>query len=175
MGVGKTLICLAMILSTLHQVSEVPPHEVDISPVVTDHMLHTYPFGLAQELRHRLPPVPTGLALPSLSEICANILAVHDRSETHFSPHISALLTQKTCYYKYPPDTSCMRRAKAATINEVPEKVYLSKTTLVVVPPILVEQWMQEIEKHVDSGALKILRVEGELPGVNRLLDYDVS
>jgi SNF2 family DNA or RNA helicase len=68
-----------------------------------------------------------------------------------------------------------MRRAKAATINEVPEKVYLSKTTLVVVPPILVEQWMQEIEKHVESGALKILRVEGELPGVNRLLDYDVS
>jgi SNF2 family DNA or RNA helicase len=68
-----------------------------------------------------------------------------------------------------------MRRAKAALISQVPERVYLSKTTLVVVPPILVEQWIQEIEKHTEDGALKVLRVEGELPGVARLLDYDVS
>jgi SNF2 family DNA or RNA helicase len=68
-----------------------------------------------------------------------------------------------------------MRKAKAALISDIPERVYLSKTTLVIVPLILVEQWLQEIEKHVEPGALSVLRVEGELPGVNKLLEYDVS
>ena len=176
MGVGKTLICLAVILSTLHQPAEVPPHEIDISPPVTAHMLHTYPFGPAHELRFRIPPIRTDLTLPSLAEMCANMLAVRDRSSAADSgPHISGLLKQRVCYYKYPPDTSCMRAAKAAGISDVPERVYLSKATLIVVPEILIEQWLQEIEKHVEPGSLSVLKVDGELPSVQKLLEYDVS
>lgn len=179
MGVGKTLISLAVILSTLHQPAQIPQHEVEISPVVTAHQLHTYPFGPADELRSRLPrhtPIRIDLALPTLAEMCANILATRDRSAAaDVGPHMSQLLKQRICYYKYPPDTSCMRAAKAAYISDVPERIYLSKTTLVVVPQMLVEQWLHEIETHIEPGALSVLKVEGELPGIHKLLEYDVS
>jgi hypothetical protein len=176
MGVGKTLISLALVLSTLHQPAQIPPHEVDISPKVTAHQLHTYPFGPAQDVRSRIPPLRVDLALPSLAEMCANVLATRDRSAAaDVGPHMSKLLKQRICYYKYPPDTSCMRAVKAAYISDISERVYLSKTTLLVVPPILVDQWLHEIEKHVEHGALSVLKVEGELPGVHKLLEYDVS
>jgi hypothetical protein len=177
MGVGKTLMCLALITSTLHQSADPPPHEIDISPAVTAHMIHTYPFGRAHELRFRIPPIRTDLALPSLVEMCANMLVLKDRSSAaDFEPHVSRLLNQRVCYYKYPPDTSCMRAAKAAGVSDVAERVYLSKTTLVVVPEILVEQWLQEIEKHVEPGNLSVLKVgQGELPNAHKLLEYDVS
>lgn len=179
MGVGKSLISLAVIISTLHQPAQIPPHEVDISPAVTAHQLHTYPFGPAADVRSRLPrnpPLRTDLALPSLAELCANILASRDRSAVaDVGPHMSKLLTQRVCYYKYPPDTSCMRAAKAVYINDEPERIYLSKTTLLVVPPMLIEQWLHEIEKHVEGGAMSVLKVEGELPSIHKLLEYDVS
>jgi hypothetical protein len=179
MGVGKTLISLAVILSTLHQPAQTPPHEIDISPAVTAHQLHTYPLGAAQEVRSllpRYPPLRIDLAMPSLAEMCANILATRDRSAAaDVGPHMSKLLNQRICYYKYPPDTSCMRAVKAAYISDIPERVYLSKTTLLVVPPILVDQWLHEIERHVEHGALLVLKVEGELPGIHKLLEYDVS
>ena len=178
MGVGKTLISLAVILSTLHQPAHAPPYEIDISPAVTAHQLHTYPFGAAQDIRSQLPaypPLRIDLAMPSLAEMCANILATRDRSAAaDVGPHMSKLLKQRICYYKYPPDTSCMRAVKAASISNIPERIYLSKTTLLVVPPILVDQWLQEIEKHVEYGALSVLKVEGELPGIHKLLEYDV-
>jgi hypothetical protein len=176
MGVGKTLISLAVILSTLHQLAQLPPHELDISPAVTAHQLHTYPFVPAQEIRSRIPPLQVDLASPTLAEMCANVLATRDRSAAaDFGPHLSRLLTQRTCFYKYPPDTSCMRAVKAATISDVSERIYLSKTTLLIVPQMLVEQWLHEIEKHVEQGALSVLKVEGELPGIHKLLEYDVS
>jgi hypothetical protein len=179
MGVGKTLISLAVILSTLHQPAQAPPYEIDISPAITAHQLHTYPFGAAPDIRSQLPaypPLRADLAMPSLAEMCADILATRDRSAAaDVGPHMSKLLKQRICYYKYPPDTSCMRAVKAAYISDVPERVYLSKTTLLVVPPILVDQWLHEIEKHVEHDALSVLKVEGELPGIHKLLEYDVS
>ena len=179
MGVGKTLISLAVILSTLHQPAQPPPHQVDISPVLTAHQLHTYPFASVNDIRSRLPqypPLRIDLALPSLAEMCANILATRDRTgAADFGPHMSKLLQQRICYYQYPPDTSCMRAAKAAYTSDVPERIYLSKTTLLVVPQMLVEQWLHEIETHNDHGALSVLKVDGELPGIHKLLEYDVS
>jgi hypothetical protein len=40
---------------------------------------------------------------------------------------------------------------------------------------MLVDHWLHEIEKHVEQGALSVLKVDGELPGVHKLLEYDVS
>lgn len=182
MGTGKTLICLSLILSTLHQPSRPPPHEIDLSPVTTKHIIETYPHPEAQSIRDQSRlDVDTTLALPSLSEICANILACNDHpralglSAMHVDQRLSDLIHQNTFYLRYPPDTSWMRCARVANVRTIAERVYLSRTTLVVVPPILVEQWMQEIEKHVESGALKVLKVGSEeLPGIMHLLDYDV-
>lgn len=182
MGVGKTLICLSLVLATLHQPAQPPPHDIDLSPILTDHMLHTYPFRRMRAIREDVSLLTRlDLAVPTLSELCANILACRDHSvdlafsAVNVDPGISALIHQRTFYYKYPPDTSCMRTAKARKISGIADKIFLSNTTLVAVPPILVDQWMQEIEKHVELGVLKVLKVDGELPHAARLLEYDVS
>jgi hypothetical protein len=39
-------------------------------------------------------------------------------------------------------------------------KVYISATTLVIVPDILVAQWLSEIQKHVKEGALDYIKLE---------------
>lgn len=179
MGTGKTLMCLALILSTLHQPTQPPPHELDLSPIVTQNMLDTYPFPSIQAVRDQcMPETMNGFqALPSLSQLCANLLACRDRSaDLAFDNRISTLINQNTFYLKYPPDTSWMRNARATSIRRISKRIYLSNTTLVIVPPILVDQWLQEIEKHTEPGALKVLRVGGEeLPAVMELFGYDVS
>lgn len=182
MGVGKTLICLSLILATLHQPAQPPPHDIDLSPILTENMLHSYPFDTIQEVRDQVSKsIKVNLAVPSLAEMCANILACRDHSaDLAFSAmqvdsRITSLIRQRSFYYKYPPDTSCMRHAKAVNMRTTAERVFLSNTTLVAVPPILVDQWMQEIEKHVETGAIKVLKVDGELPCATTLLEYDVS
>jgi len=174
MGVGKTLICLALILLTRHQLAQVSPLETGLSPIVTPHMLHTYPFGPAQDLRSQIPPLELHLALPTLVEICANTLASRDQSPAiKFNKKIPGLLKQRVCYYKFSNNANHMRTARG--VGEGPQRIYLAKTTLVIVPPILVNQWLEEIEKHVERGELLVLKVEGDLPSVHEMLRHDVS
>lgn len=185
MGTGKTLMCLSSILATLHQPTQPPPYEIDLSPIVTQHMLDTYPFPNVQAIRDRCWPegvkhVEDSLALPSLAQTCANMLACRDQSvdieSSHVKNQLSTLIKQKTFYLKYPADTSWMRNVRAASTQSTAERIYLANSTLVVVPPILVDQWMQEIDKHVEADALRVLRVGSEdLPKIVELLGYDVS
>lgn len=39
-------------------------------------------------------------------------------------------------------------------------KVYLSSSTLIIVPDILISQWLAEINKHIQEGALDYIKVE---------------
>lgn len=181
MGTGKTLMCLALILSTIHQPTQPPPHELNISPIVTQEMLDTYPYPDIQTIRDQSSQeaIEGDLKLPSLSQLCGNLLACRDQSTGQafslLDNRLSTSIRQDTFYLQYPPDTSWMRNARAATVRRTAEKVYLGNTTLVIVPPILVDQWEQEIDKHIEHGALRVLRVGAEdLPGVVELLRYDV-
>lgn len=183
MGVGKTLMCLSVILATLHQPARPPPHDFNVSPMLTQHIIDTYPFDAINEIRARsnLPSAAEHNGVPRLSDLCANLLACRDRSADsalsakHAIPHVSKLLNQQTFYLAYPIDTSDMRRAKAATLRPAAHRIPISNATLVVVPPILVEQWLQELDKHIEPGFLKVLRVDGDLPDVEDLIGYDVS
>jgi hypothetical protein len=137
-------------------------------------MLCTYPFGPAQDLRSQIPPLELNLALPTLAEMCANILASRDQSPaSRFDKKIPGLLKQRVCYYKSSINTNHMRAARG--VGNQPQRIYLAKTTLVIVPPILVNQWLEEIEKHVELGELSVLKVEGDLPSVHEMLRHDVS
>ena len=181
MGVGKTLMCLSLVVATLDTPPHLPTSTLDISPVLSDHILSTYPFPSQGEAREKTSysRTATKLALPSLTDLCATVLAKYDRSARR-SPFIpttySSLLDQKTFYYVYPSDDDCQREAKRRVQCRHITKVYLANTTLVVVPQILVQQWKFEIEKHLVPGVLKYLEVgKDELPAVEGLIEYDVS
>ncbi|KAK8854687.1 hypothetical protein IAR55_003426 [Kwoniella newhampshirensis] len=180
MGTGKTLMCLALIVSSLHQPTVPPPTDIDISPTTTDVAERTYPFSSHSDLRalSGFPRHAAQLVFPSLVELCANKLAIHDPSAIN-SPYLPTytkhLLNRRTFYCTFPLDDECMRASKRRTMEQTVRKMYLAKATLVVVPAILIEQWKDEIGKHLEEGTIKVLEVGKEgLPPIEQLLEYDV-
>jgi hypothetical protein len=131
---------------------------------------------------HHLQPIhreksKTRFGVPSLVDYCANLLAVHDHSFRRVQdlpPILETLLRRPTYYYVQSEEDLCSRRAKRSTALSK-HKVYLANTTLVVVPQILIKQWMHEISKHVEEGGLRVLEVgREELGEIEDLMEYDV-
>ena len=180
MGVGKTLMCLSLIVSTLSSQTLPPPESIDISPILTIHSLATYPFEPHVRARQALGMQENINRIPSLTEMCAGIASSSDalRQEVPPPPSVSHILDAPRFYLDYHVDEELSRQttARGQGDRRVPRKVYLANTTLIVVPQILIEQWMQEIQKHVVEGTLKILRIDRKaLPSIEELIKYDVS
>lgn len=172
-------MCLSLIVSTLHQPCQPPTNDIHISPVVTDHAERVFSFPLYTELRDVVGSrvQDATVALPSLADLCADVLAKHDHSARrlpNLAPSVTRLVERQTMYYQIPVVDDNMRKAKRRVMKA--KKVYLANTTLVVVPQILVQQWRDEIEKHVRPGAVNVLEITKDpLPDIEVLLRYDVS
>ncbi|WVQ95089.1 hypothetical protein IAU59_002183 [Kwoniella sp. CBS 9459] len=179
MGTGKTLMCLSLIVSTLHQPTLPPDNSFDMSQITTDVAERTYPFAANADLRQLTgyPRSETRLVLPSLVDLAANILVVHDPSarRTHnLPPPIESVLDRKTFYCTLPIDDDCARAARRRSSSNTVSKLYLAKGTLVVVPGILLEQWKSEVSKHLHDGAVRVLAVGEMIPKIEALLEYDL-
>lgn len=177
MGVGKTLMCLSVILTTLHQPCQ-PPSRTDVSQSVTDRIMRTYPFHDVHHLRQKTSLLSNTLGIPSLTELCANVLICQDHTSrhAHLPPTIAPSLDAPAFYFEFPQDLDCMREAKKKAISVEHKKIYLANTTLLIVPSLLTGQWTQEVEKHVDEGVLRVRFIgrREELPPITELINYDV-
>jgi hypothetical protein len=182
MGVGKTVICLALIVATRDQMVGIPPN-VDFAPAVTEYSLRTFPFDEPARTRLALTScgfhIPPPTRLPTLVELAFHKLAseVEDALEhPAMPPHIIANVTAndfRKHYFDYDP-----RKRPRGSLKS-PRRISLSTATLVVVPNMLLQQWAAEIRKHVKEGVLKVLEITGNkssnpLPEVAWLLQYDV-
>ncbi|WVR09439.1 hypothetical protein IAU60_006506 [Kwoniella sp. DSM 27419] len=179
MGTGKTLMCLSLIATTQYQPTRPPANHIDISPVTTDVAERRYPFSSNADLRHLTgyQTDRTRLILPSLVELCANLLAVHEPNALNGLArldHLRPMIERKTFYCDLPPDDECSRLAKRKVANNRVKKIYLAKGTLVVVPSILIQQWRAEIELHLEEGSLKVYQAIDQLNDIEMLLDYDI-
>jgi hypothetical protein len=178
MGTGKTLMCLTLILATLHQPCQPPNVTLDASIVITDIAEDSYPFEKQNHLRDSLSMEPWELKRPTLQDMCADVLVKNDLSALRnpfLPPHLRHLLIRDAFYYQFPPDDDCIRAAKRKTLRRRTKKVYLANTTLVIVPSILVDQWKREIEKHLQDDVLKVwVATKSELPDITNLIQYDV-
>lgn len=177
MGVGKTLMCLSLVVATLHTPPQPPDNTLDCSPAFTQHTLRTYPFAEHREARSRFEMAEPGL-MPSLSDLCATVLSNHDHSarklDTVPIPQ-SKQLGLPRFYYIYPRDDPCEREAKRRQRQTTVTKMYLANTTLIVVPLILLQQWKFEIAKHIEPGTMSVLEIgKGDIPPVLELIKYDV-
>ncbi len=188
MGTGKTLMCLALIVSTRHHACLPPRDKLDLSPIITTHSLNAYPFEDICRIREAAGLVNTVTAVrrsgvPSLADLCASILATKDPSLRKDSslpaPLRSLLRRHDPVYFDLPatmPGWDDCARAKKRKPVFVNQKIHLANTTLVVVPDILVPQWIQEIETHLDANAIEIyVHRTGDLPSIEKLVKYDVS
>lgn len=160
MGLGKTLICLALILATKETSSQIPAE---------------YACGT----------VPIRKTTGSLKDMAA---ATIRRTGTPWRSHFSHLeadgygysqcvdaIRRSAGHYYLPSPTP--RRESRNPVTVPPRKILLATTTIVVVPPNLVRQWELEIRKH--TVGLKVLvmkksRTKEPLPAAEELAEYDI-
>ncbi|KAJ1893889.1 hypothetical protein LPJ66_005503 [Kickxella alabastrina] len=186
MGTGKTCECLALILLTKRQMAR-PPIEGETLPCVgtvtsrleTDAGKNTSDNNSGVGLPRKGVPSLKYLAVRTALLSCAESLRVmHD--DGMIPDDLWQQLEPYPPYYWVNPIAESRTRRGAPTDNmqSLFFKVYLSSSTIVVVPDNLVDQWVREKYKHVeDHGGLEILKLDDSvntIPEPQTLIKYDL-
>jgi hypothetical protein len=176
MGLGKTIICLSVILATRGHSPQIPA---------------AY-----------FPPPCVRSRVGSLKDMAASIIGRHaipakdalEREEKYDNIDLSRLkdvLKRNAAHYEVPPDLPRMNRT---TKIPQPRQLVMCSGTIIVVPRNLLHQWQSEIRKHLVKGSLKVLVVDtipkrskpkgpkaedemdfrSELPAPTELMEYDI-
>ncbi|KAI0526028.1 SNF2 family N-terminal domain-containing protein [Xylaria bambusicola] len=165
MGTGKTLICLALILSTKSEPSKPPdPFIAETSP--------RHRIGSLMDMAAAAARYASISAIPwkPYFEACAAQLGYEYRNciEALTRPENRAL-------YKVRNTMVEPRRSNRLAPREIPSReVFLSHLTLVIVPTNLVKQWQNEINKHTTGLSVLVVVNQDPIPPVADLLPYDV-
>jgi hypothetical protein len=157
MGLGKTLICITLVLATRGYLPHTPTRydRVTTRPKVASLL----EMAISAVNRHSAP-------WPSFFE----------KHEHHTGEHMGnciELMRQNAPSYEIPIEPIRWNRN---TVAPTPKKLILASTTLVVVPRNLLSQWKSELEKHT-TGVLKILVVDDNrvaLPPPEILKTFDI-
>ncbi|KAK5628257.1 hypothetical protein RRF57_003972 [Xylaria bambusicola] len=165
MGTGKTLICLALILSTKSEPSK--PPDPFIAETAPRHRIGSLMDMAAAAARYASIP-----AMPwkPYFEACVAQLGYEYRNciEALTRPENRAL-------YKLRNTMVEPRRSNRLAPREIPSReVFLSYLTLVIVPTNLVKQWQNEVNKHTTGLNVLIIVNQDPIPLVPELLRYDV-
>ncbi|KAJ2661161.1 hypothetical protein IWW48_002572 [Coemansia sp. RSA 1200] len=182
MGTGKTCECLALVLLTKRQMAH-PPAKGDSLPCVG-----TVASALATDLGgsrgnnaddsvHSLKTIAARAALLSCAE---SLRVMHD--DGLVADAMWKQLAPYPPYYWVNPigedDNRPRRGAGNYSAQQVSFKVYMSSSTIVVVPDNLIDQWVREKYKHVeDARGLEVLKIDSNtlaVPEPTQLIQYDV-
>ncbi|KAL5448502.1 hypothetical protein PMIN07_008304 [Paraphaeosphaeria minitans] len=142
MGLGKTIICLSVILATKGHLPQIPA------------VYHMVP-----RIRSRVGSLKD-MAASTLGRYAIPAKVEVERFEAYDDSDLSSMksvLERNTPYYEIPPEITRMNRT---TIIPPPRQLALCSGTIVVVPRNLLHQWQAEIRKHLTKDALKILIVD---------------
>lgn len=159
MGLGKTLICLALILATRELSSQIP-------------------------LEYSVGSVPVRKTTGSLMDMAAarlgrsgipwkSDLAHFEASEAYTFERCREAIEKGAGHYFLPAPAPRRQSRHAADVPS--RKIWLSATTIVVVPSNLVQQWRSEIKKHtVGLNVLYISSPSDKVPPARELNEYDI-
>ncbi len=199
LGMGKTVIILALILCTRDHFPGIPEDISDVCGRVWTPSL----------LKHSITPdpPPSKIGIPSLSDMIVHKARTSDLRylewDEHVPEHLYDLVIKNTPYYweSYQKGLGPAGLAQSNRIEtkrnlakdssysfkenecgvprfEAGSKIFVSKATLIVVPVMLLKQWEGEIMKHTEDGALQVLTVRSrkDVPSVEDIAScYDVS
>ncbi|KAH8204791.1 hypothetical protein TruAng_000980 [Truncatella angustata] len=162
MGTGKTLICLAVILATKHLPTEAP-----------------------DALTVEVPSRPRVGSLIDMAAATINKYSFPWKAFLATTPSepgefikgcVRALQSSKNrAYYELRNALIETRKGGRTEAPRPSAKIYLSSTSIIIVPNNLVTQWQQEIAKH--TSGLKVLTMTDNyvsIPPTSVLLDYDI-
>ncbi|KAJ1645832.1 hypothetical protein LPJ64_002627 [Coemansia asiatica] len=175
MGTGKTCECLALILLTKRQMAR-PPVEGDLLPCVG-----TVASTLKTDYCSRDKGLPRlkDLAIIKALLSCAESLRImfdEGMVPEEIWPHMEPY---PPYYWVNPITESRTRRGTASdTATSVAFKVYMSSSTIVVVPDNLIDQWVREKYKHIeDVHGLEMLKIDSStntIPEPRALIKHDL-
>ncbi|EKM55021.1 uncharacterized protein PHACADRAFT_142857 [Phanerochaete carnosa HHB-10118-sp] len=195
LGTGKTVMSLALILATLDQLPAPEESYLDPRPVLTPLALRHFPsqtYADAREKcakrsparrRQKIDAVDTP-RVPSLIEHLLHICSTDPLSTgvreyedvLRFSRLWKAYKANTPFYHHYEDEPiETLRTSRKAHGDSGPRIMFLSSATLVVVPPNLLNQWFNEINKHCDSTLRTYMMVDNNsLPSAKKLALYDI-
>jgi hypothetical protein len=158
-GLGKTVICLALILATKSLFSHVPPNHA-LKPTRESVGRLT---EMAISATHR-NSVPWKVEMDRMR---------HARNDmTCFAKYFEAV----PAHYEIPSEPKRHQR-RSYVYAPPPRKMIIASTTVIVVPRNLCKQWQSEIRKHVDCGMLQVLVMDDAqkvLPAPEELCKFDI-
>ncbi|KAK5214433.1 hypothetical protein LTR47_010419 [Exophiala xenobiotica] len=162
MGYGKTLICIALILSTRGHYPKLPEGRLDTLSRNKSNQTPSLLELAAKKVKHVGAPWKSHFATLERHgyqyDQCIEAINKHD---VEFAEPI------------FNPITPNRRHKKREDFRIL----RLCYATLLIVPPNLLIQWKNEIEKHTQAGSLDVLVLESsvkELPPCQTLMKYDI-
>ncbi|OAQ95633.1 hypothetical protein LLEC1_04062 [Akanthomyces lecanii] len=159
MGTGKTIMCLALLLATRSFPAEAP--EFFWSSVA-----------------------PTRKSVGSLMDMAASCATRNSqpwrryygytKKKDYDETSIASAIQRNHGSYLLPGVEPRRCGRVGSNYVAVKKKIYLSSTSLVIVPNNLLSQWRQEISKHTEDLEVLVLAKNDAIPAVETLLAYDV-
>ncbi|KAJ1742990.1 hypothetical protein LPJ79_001353 [Coemansia sp. RSA 1821] len=186
MGTGKTCECLALILITKRQMAQ-PPLQGESLPcvgVVCSPLATDICSSIVQSQNSKESAVGPNSVLP-LKALAANA-AVASCVESLRIMHEDGVISDniwellEPCPPYYWVDPIADRRSKRGIVSRdaVAFKVFMSSSTIIVVPDNLVDQWVREKYKHIeDTNGLEMLKIDSSMetiPEPTTLIKYDI-
>lgn len=161
MGLGKTLICLALVLATKGHWPSVPPeYSIDRHPVRSKvgSLMRMAAAATAQAR------VPWRSFFQDLS----------DAGESH--DNCLTALKENNPFYIIPAPIP--RRSRRPSVAPPGKTIKLCPATLIIVPQNLLSQWREQIESHLSENALQVLYLDTldkvGIQSADELLPYDI-
>ncbi|KAJ1993661.1 hypothetical protein GGI25_001551 [Coemansia spiralis] len=187
MGTGKTCECLALILLTKRQMAR-PPLQGEMLPCVgtVASALETDFCDLHSDIDYSDRTIyrPSVHSLKLLAGKAALLSCVESLRVMHDDGLLPIAMWRQL--EPYPPyywvnpivEKRPRRGAGSYSTYQVSFKVYMSSSTLVVVPDNLIDQWVREKYKHIeDTGGLEMLKIDSStlrIPEPKKLIQYDI-
>ncbi|KAJ2615601.1 hypothetical protein H4S08_001170 [Coemansia sp. RSA 1365] len=189
MGTGKTCECLALIIITKRQMAQPPIIGEVVSCVGTVTSALTTDYSdveltnnnvlYTNSVNHRrIPRLKTMATRAALLSCVESLRVMHD--DGMISDEAWRSLEPYPPYYWVDPIAGS--RSRRGMVNGAMDqmlfKVYMSSSTIVVVPDNLVDQWIREKYKHIrDDRGLEVLKIDnstGIIPEPDNLIAYDL-
>ncbi|CZT05426.1 related to DNA repair protein rad8 [Rhynchosporium agropyri] len=159
MGLGKTLICLGLIMSTRDVTSQIPE----------EYLEGTFP------LRKKTASLLT-MAAATLGRRAfpwRDQLARREAEEGYLFDRCREALAKSAGSYMIAP-SGPRRKSRNPTVSR-PRKILLTPATIVVAPANLIQQWQHEIKKHTTGLAVLVVKAMSDvLPTAKELAEFDI-
>lgn len=159
MGLGKTLICLSLIMATRDSTSQIP----------TEYLAGNFPVRERTGSMMNMAAAALGRqGIPWKRQ-----LAALEAQEGYRFDRCRDALYSNTGFYML-PSPSPRRQSRNPKIV-APRKILLTSATIVVAPANLIQQWQHEIKKHTTGLKVLVMKAMTDaLPPAEELVEYDI-